>query len=523
MNRSLKAICPVIGAAFGLVLTLDPRTSLGLMASFGVSSTEQARLESALGGPVAIDLVKEAFESASPVVAQEGPEFVPGAAELASLGIGRTVFLPLQLEGSVLLGGVALGFAERAPFTESELRLLWACAEQMAIAYHVACERQALSQALEESQRLEASLRQTEARFRAIAENSQDVIVIKDVDSRYVFANRFCGQIVGRDPEALLGLTESDLMSPEFGALSRAEDLQVMTRGRPMVFERAVPIAGGERVFQSHKVPLYGPGGEIQGILLISRDATERIERERLQQAQIDQLQQLDRLKDNFLSAASHELRTPLSSIVGYAEFLEDELEGPLTPFQRDYIHNIQASAEQLQRLVSDMLDFALLEAGTFAFTFKVFDLLEIVRQAVNRMLPLAIKGGIVLEAELPGEPCSLSMDPDRVSQVIQNLLANAIKFTPREGRIAIRARRLEGKVEVRVVDTGIGIEPTHMSRIFQRFYQADTGTTRQRGGAGLGLSIAKALVEAHGGEIGAHSVPGEGSTFWFTLSTRLT
>ncbi len=444
------------------------------------------------------------------------------ASEVAArLGMGRAIFLPLQFEGAQLLGGVVLCFAGPGEFSEAELRLLWACAEQMAIAYDVALDRQALRDALTRSQVLEASLRASEGRLRAIVNNSSDVIFIKDLEGRYIFANPPAAEVVGLTPETMAGRFDGDIWEPDVAKLRIAEDEEVIREERAMVFERVVPTKMGARVYEASKVPLFGGDGRLEGVLTLSRDITERIERDRLQKDQIEKLRELDRLKDHFLSAASHELRTPLSSIVGYAEFLEDELEGPLTAFQREYVRNIQTSAEHLQRLVADMLDFARLEAGTFDFTFKTADLVLAVRETVGRMLPLAIKAGMTLDIDVPVEHLEFSMDADRVTQVLQNLIGNAIKFTPEGGQIVVRIEPGSDQVTIKVQDTGIGIEPSLIPFIFQRFFQADPTSTRQHGGAGLGLSIAKALVEAHGGEIGVESVPGHGSTFWFTLSRR--
>ena len=525
MQQCLKALCPVIGATYGLVLTMGAEgTSLDVLAAHNVPGEARGELEGAFGGAAGFRRALAAFHSASPIISDgivEAANRSLAADVAARLGMGRTIFLPLQFEGVQLLGGVVLCFAGAGEFSEAELRLLWACAEQMAIAYDVALDRQSLRDALKRSQDLEASLSAGEGRLRAIVNNSSDVIFIKDLAGRYIFANPPAAEIVGLTPETMEGRFDVDIWEPDVARLRQSEDEQVLRERRAMVFERVVPTKSGARVFEASKVPLYDVDGRLEGVLTLSRDVTERIERDRMQKDQITKLQELDRLKDHFLSAASHELRTPLSSIVGYAEFLEDELEGPLTPYQREYVRNIQASAEHLQRLVADMLDFARLEAGTFDFTFKTADLIDAVRETVGRMLPLAIKAGMTLDTEIPVERLEFLMDADRVTQVLQNLIGNAIKFTPEGGRIVVRVEPGSDRVTVKVQDTGIGIEPSHIPFIFQRFFQADPTSTRQHGGAGLGLSIAKALVEAHGGEIGVESRPGRGSTFWFTLSHK--
>ncbi|MBO9540829.1 sensor histidine kinase [bacterium] len=231
-----------------------------------------------------------------------------------------------------------------------------------------------------------------------------------------------------------------------------------------------------------------------------------------------ERLLELDRLKGEFLNSASHELRTPLASIVGYSEFLEDEIGGPITPQQREFIHQIQAGSARLRRIVDDMLDFARLEAGTFSLQRADVELGGIIQDAVRMLQPQAREAHLTLEATPLVPPLTLSIDAQRIGQVLLNLMGNSLKFTPAGGRITVSAKRLDGEVRVEVCDTGIGIAPEHQRALFRKFYQVDSSSTRAHGGAGLGLAISKALVEAHGGRIGLESAPGEGSVFWFTL-----
>ncbi|GEM_PF-1651789 len=229
-------------------------------------------------------------------------------------------------------------------------------------------------------------------------------------------------------------------------------------------------------------------------------------------------LKELDRLKDDFLNAASHELRTPLASIVGYSEFLEDGLGGPVSGEQAEYIGEIQKGARRLQRLVDDLLDFARLEAGSLNLDSHDSDLKQTISEVITSLVPQAKEGGVTLTMELPDESLNQRMDPRRIEQVLLNLAGNALKFTPQQGRVTIVARRVPGGCRVEVRDTGIGIPQNLLPLLFEKFFQVDPTSTRSYGGTGLGLSIAKAVVEAHGGEIGAESAEGLGSLFWFTL-----
>lgn len=230
------------------------------------------------------------------------------------------------------------------------------------------------------------------------------------------------------------------------------------------------------------------------------------------------QLRELDRLKSDFINAATHELRTPLTSIHGYAEFLEDAIGGPLTQTQREYVAQIQGSAHRLEYIINDLLDFARMEAGTFRLIKTKADLIETVKAATKSLMPEARQRGIQLEMTLPASPVDLPMDPQRIGQVLLNLIGNALKFTKRGGWVRVSLGTSPQEARVEVSDSGIGMTAEQLPRIFEKFYQGDASATREYGGTGLGLAITRALVEDHGGEIGAWSEPGQGSTLWFTL-----
>ncbi|HEY9856153.1 MAG TPA: ATP-binding protein [Stenomitos sp.] len=232
----------------------------------------------------------------------------------------------------------------------------------------------------------------------------------------------------------------------------------------------------------------------------------------------MEKMRETERIKNDFLNAVSHELRTPLTSIVGYSEFLEDGIGGPLNPAQLSHILEIQRGARRLEHLVDDLLDFARLEAGTFKLLFQDGDLAQLLNAVTTSLRPQAVRGDLKLEApEIPG-PVTLRMDTKRIEQVLLNLIGNAIKFTPPGGRVGVTIQRSADEIRVEVTDTGIGIAAEDLPRIFQKFFQVDPSTTRSQGGAGLGLAIAKSLIEAHGGQIGVTSRPGRGSRFWFAL-----
>ncbi|MNY09482.1 Non-motile and phage-resistance protein [compost metagenome] len=203
--------------------------------------------------------------------------------------------------------------------------------------------------------------------------------------------------------------------------------------------------------------------------------------------------------------------------MLGYAELLEDEAGGPLSPDQRDFVHEIQRGGKRLESLLNDLLDFVRIEAGTFQLSMAEADFTAQARAAIDELTPLAAETGVILKGPLPDTPVTLCMDARRIKQVLSNLLSNAIKFSPARGVVEVRIRREGEWLRCEIQDQGEGIALEDQADIFKRFVQLEGGVRKGKG-AGLGLSMSKALVEAHGGGIGVTSACGAGSTFWFTL-----
>lgn len=244
---------------------------------------------------------------------------------------------------------------------------------------------------------------------------------------------------------------------------------------------------------------------------------------------------ELARVKSNFLATVSHELRTPLTSVIGYSEMLLEGMAGAVTTEQRDYLTTILGKADHLLRLITSMLELARLDAAQPASEQKPISILDVIERAASSLTSEADRRAIALS--LPRGPVPRVMaDQRKIRQVLVHLIANAIKFTPRGGDVVVAAEvgaltpsergvaagsgDLTKQIGVRISvrDTGIGISPMAQARIFEPFFQVDQSSTREYGGTGLGLSLAKSYVEAHGGAIWVHSQPGEGSTFTLSL-----
>ncbi len=236
-------------------------------------------------------------------------------------------------------------------------------------------------------------------------------------------------------------------------------------------------------------------------------------------------LKELDRLKSAFLATVSHELRTPLTSIIGYSEMLAEGLAGTLNDEQVDYVRTIMEKGETLLKLISSILDISQIEAGKVRLNFEPMDAIELVTSSVSSLKPQAHKKGVVLEARVPSRVAQVNGDRDRLRQVIVNLLANAVKFTPKAGRVTVTLSEVGHQPDLNaqgyriiVEDSGVGIPADQFDKIFHSFYQVDSSSTREYGGAGLGLAIVKSFVEGHGGVVRVASEMGHGSRFTLIL-----
>ncbi|HUS29946.1 MAG TPA: HAMP domain-containing sensor histidine kinase [Kofleriaceae bacterium] len=248
---------------------------------------------------------------------------------------------------------------------------------------------------------------------------------------------------------------------------------------------------------------------------------------QRLQKA-VARLEELDRLKSNFLATMSHELRTPLTSVIGYAEMMAEGLAGPITGDQRDYLTTILSKADQLLGMITSVLDVAALETGPLALERSRLSLADIVASEVATYSSQAGKRGIAIQLEARGDSIVVG-DRKKIRQVVSSLISNAVKFTPDRGRVGVAIRpgplspheQPDGDaraIQLVVSDSGIGISREQVNKIFEPFFQVDSSSTRAFGGTGLGLTLAKAYVEAHGGRIWVDTTPGQGSTFVATF-----
>jgi two-component system sensor histidine kinase BaeS len=230
-------------------------------------------------------------------------------------------------------------------------------------------------------------------------------------------------------------------------------------------------------------------------------------------------LAQTETMRRQLIGDVAHELRTPLTTIKGTAEGLID---GVLPP-DAETFHHIHQEADRLQRLVRDLQELSRVEAGAYELDRRPTDPADLVRAVVDRLARQFEDKGVALETDLPGDLPPILADEDRIGQVLMNLVGNALQYTPEGGQVRITAHREGDAVAIAVRDTGIGIPPEHLPHLFTRFYRVDKSRSRAGGGSGIGLTIARHLVEAHGGTIRVESPgSGQGSAFIFTLPVAL-
>ena len=286
------------------------------------------------------------------------------------------------------------------------------------------------------------------------------------------------------------------VLTPGFSALVESARL-----GTPEVRQWTYVRADGLHVAVDVAVTRrVNDAGETTGYLFVATDVTQALE--------------VSRLKDEFVGLISHELRTPLSSILGYLELLRDDTDAPLSEEQMMYLGIAERNAHRLLRLMGDLLFTAQVGANSFNIDASDVDVAPVVRASIESASPMAATQGVTIVADVTDEVALVSGDPTRIGQAIDNLLSNAIKFTPRGGNVTVAVTSDSDNIVIRLTDTGMGIPANELDQLFSRFFRASTATRAAVPGVGLGLTITKAIVDAHGGDLDVESEVGVGTTF---------
>jgi PAS domain S-box-containing protein len=398
----------------------------------------------------------------------------------------------------------------------------------------------AIGQDVTERKRAEAAIRESESKFRAFVETTEEWVWAMDVDARHTYSNPAVERILGYGADEVVGMTWYEFVVEEDREklANATADHAKRKEGWSGVVVRCVHRDGSLRFMESTATPELDQDGELTGWRGTDRDVTHRIQaeadRERLLigeqearaiaeaaqrdlAAQNERLRELDRLKDEFIALVSHELRTPLTSIRGYTELLLDGEAGDLTDDQRQFLGVVERNSHRLLHLVGDLLFLAQVEAGKLVLEVGAVDLAAIASESVETARPQAEAKQITLTLAAGPVPL-IAGDRARIAQLLDNLVSNAIKFTPEKGRVDVRVLSLRNQAVLEVRDSGMGIPAEEQEFLFDRFFRTSTATEQAIQGTGLGLAISKAIVEAHAGRITLASEEGSGTTFRVAL-----
>ena len=387
-----------------------------------------------------------------------------------------------------------------------------------------------LSRDITELQAAREQLERTEANYRGLVQNAVDGIFQTTPDGRYLNANLALAKMYGFDTVDELLASRTDIERQLYVDPRQRDRFEELLNRNDKIdhFDSEVYRKDGRKIWISENAravrdastgKLLYYEGTVEDITARKKAEKDLNEANAALAAARDVAIESARAKSQFLANTSHEIRTPMNGIIGFARLL---LDTPLNPEQREYAGTVLHSAQNLLKVLNDILDFSKIESGKLAFEDIEFDLRPLVEDTVELLVEIAQAKGVEVATRIDQAlPASLRGDPGRIRQVLTNLLGNAIKFT-QEGEVTVLIDVLEVRagrcrIACRVKDTGIGIEPAALGRIFQEFTQADGSTTRRFGGTGLGLSISRELARRMGGDIEVSSEPGHGSTFTMT------
>ena len=346
--------------------------------------------------------------------------------------------------------------------------------------------------------------------LRTLLDSMHDAHVAMDTDGRIVAWNQAARELFGWQAPEILGRKVEETVVPERFRDDHRKGLATYLRtGEGPVLGTRLELPGlrrdGEELPVELTICAVGAPPDLSFHAFL-HDISDRKEREEAQR-------ETERLKSEFFALVSHELRTPLTSIVGYADVLADEAGDKLGEEGSRFLEVIKRNAKRLDRLVQDLLLVAQVEAGAFTCEFQRADLERVARDIIEELRPAA--EAAELELDLRAQPVEpFTADPVRIGQVMDNLVSNAIKYTPAGGRAELRLARSNGSCVIEVADTGVGIDREELQHLFDRFFRAGSASKGRIKGVGLGLAITKAIVDQHRGEIEIESEPGKGTTF---------
>lgn len=437
--------------------------------------------------------VREAFDRAQPVpvimTAKHANPFQRTFAQ--KWNVNTYVVVPL-ISRDTPIGALYLGSTEYdSPLDSEDIEVATSLASFAATAV--------------ENVRLYAKVRAQSRRLEAIVRDIGDGVFVTDTELRLLLINPKAREIFGLSSSPPSGTPLLEVI-PIGDLAALCQNALRDSYREPQTGELSIQVEPSQkkRAYQALASIVMGSDNRPAGVVTVLRDITAQKE--------------LEEMKSNFVNVISHELRTPLHSIGGFVDILLMGRAGELNRKQQEYLETVKDQTQYLNRLIEDLLEYNRLESGQIELRLEPVEMGALVNEVVETLMPVAEQNDIHLASSVPRSLITIQADRGRLRQVFTNLVDNALKFTSAGGEVRLSATADSTGVEVLVQDTGIGIPPEALNRIFERFYQVDTGHTRQYHGPGLGLAIVKHLVSQHGGAIWAESTVGEGSVFHVLL-----
>jgi PAS domain S-box-containing protein len=368
-------------------------------------------------------------------------------------------------------------------------------------------------------------IRESEAKYRTLVENSAQMTYTTDVDGAYTYASAHLKKTIGFNDEDILGKKFAFIYDDEWRKktiIFYVNQLQEKIEETKFVFP--IRSSSGKKLWVEQTADLIWENGKITGFRCVLHDVTQNVESEEAMAEAVKLAREAREMQQTFLGKMSHEIRTPMNGVIGMANLLN---ETELNERQKIYTDSIRESAHNMLRIINDILDITKIESGKLVFEETEVSVNQIVSNVVFNLKPVADEKRVLIASQIdPRIPATLIADPVRLNQVLLNLAGNAIKFTEK-GSVIISVSLMTAKkdamvLEFKVADTGIGIDPQKLDRVFESFTQAESDTTRKYGGTGLGLTIARQIVEQQQGVISVASEPGSGTTFTFTFNFKI-